>query len=80
MGIFRHMTIPQQYWQFKKSVFDKKAFDELPSQRPWDHAIELVLGATLKNCKVYLLSIKEQEELDKFLDEHLKTGRIQYHV
>jgi len=24
--------IPQQYWQFKKLVFDKKAFDELPPQ------------------------------------------------
>ena len=24
--------IPQQYWQFKESVFDKKAFDELPPQ------------------------------------------------
>jgi len=26
---------------------------------------------------VYSLSIKEQEELDKFLDEHLKMGQIQ---
>jgi len=25
---------------------------------------------------VYPLSIREQEELDKFLDEHLKTGHI----
>ena len=68
--------IPQQYWQFKESVFDKKAFDKLPPQWSWDHAIELVLGATLKDCKVYPLSIKEQEELNKFLDEHLKTGWI----
>ena len=68
--------IPQQYWQFKELVFDKKAFDELPPQWPWDHAIELVPGAILKDCKVYSLSIKEQEELDKFLDEYLKTGQI----
>jgi len=31
---------------------------------------------TLKDCKIYLLNIKEQEELNKFLEEHLKSERI----
>ena len=31
----------------------------------------------LKDCKMYPLNIKEQEELDKFLEEHLKLGWIQ---
>jgi len=31
---------------------------------------------TLKDCKIYLLNIKEQEELNKFLEEHLKSGKI----
>jgi len=57
-------------------VFDKKAFNKLPPQRPWDHAIELISGTILKDCKVYPLSVKEQKELDCFLDEHLKTGHI----
>jgi len=30
----------------------------------------------LKDYKVYLLNVKEQEELDKFLKEHLKLGQI----
>jgi len=30
----------------------------------------------LKDCKIYPLNVKEQKELDKFLDEHLKSGRI----
>jgi len=30
----------------------------------------------LKDCKVYPLSVKEQKELDCFLDEHLKTRYI----
>jgi len=51
-------------------------FNQLPPRRPWDHAIELTLGALLKDCKVYPLSIRKQEELDKFLDKHLKTGHI----
>ena len=69
-------TVPKEYWEFKESVFDKKSFDQLPPRRPWDHAIELIPGATLRDCKIYSLSAKEQEELDKFLDEHLKSGRI----
>jgi len=36
----------------------------------------LIPNATLKDCKIYSLNIKEQEELDKFLEEHLKSGRI----
>jgi len=30
----------------------------------------------LKNCKIYSLSPREQEELDKFLDKHLKSEHI----
>jgi len=69
-------TVPKEYWKFRESVFDKKSFDQLPPRRPWDHAIELIPEATLRDCKIYSLSAKEQEELDKFLDEHLKSGRI----
>ena len=47
-------------------------FDTLPPQKPWDHTIEL----EPTNCKVYLLSLKEQVEPDAFLEENLHTGRI----
>jgi len=30
----------------------------------------------LRDCKIYPLNIKEQEELNKFLDKYLKSGRI----
>ena len=69
-------TVPKEYWEFKESVFDKKSFDQLPPRQPWDHAIELIPGATLRDCKIYSLSTKEQEELNKFLDEHLKSEKI----
>jgi len=68
--------VPEEYWEFKEEVFDKKTFDKLPPRRPWDHAIELIPGATLKDCKVYSLSIKEQKELDCFLNKYLKIGYI----
>jgi Reverse transcriptase (RNA-dependent DNA polymerase) len=45
-------------------------------QKVWDHAIELESGSKPTNCKVYPLSPKGQLELDGFLKENLRTGRI----
>ncbi len=61
-----------------KDLFDKDNFDELLELKPWDHAIELIPNANANlDCKVYPLSHAEQEELDKFLNEKLSSGRIQ---
>ena len=68
--------IPKEYKDFNNQVFNKAVFKKLPDRSKWDHAIELTPNATLKDCKVYPLNIKEQEELNKFLEEHLKSGRI----
>jgi len=67
-------NILKEYEGFNNRVFNKAIFEKLPEQSKWDHAIELTPNTTLKDCKVYLLNIKEQEELDKFLKEHLKSG------
>jgi len=68
--------ILKEYEDFNDWVFNKAVFEKLPDWSKWDHAIELTPNATLKDCKVYLLNIKEQEELNKFLKEHLKLGQI----
>ena len=68
-------ALPEHYADFQ-DVFDKEEFDQLPPNRPWDHAIELKPGSQPSAGKIYPLSIDEQAELDKFIDEHLKTGRI----
>ena len=57
-------------------MFEKKTFDELPPRRPWDHAIELILGAKPLDCKIYPLSRDEQTQLEEFLKENLDTHRI----
>jgi len=57
-------------------VFAKEDFDILPEHRKWDHAIELTPRAEPKSSKVYPLSPLEQAELDAFLEENLRTGRI----
>ena len=71
-------NIIDKYLKEFAPVFSQSGFDELPPRRSWDHAIELKPSEESKpiSSKVYGLSRPEQIELDKFLDEHLKTGRI----
>ena len=57
-------------------VFSKESFDELPPRKPWDHAIELEPGSKPSNCKIYPLALNEQTQLDEFIEENLRTGRI----
>ncbi|SJL08909.1 uncharacterized protein ARMOST_12283 [Armillaria ostoyae] len=68
--------VPPDYRSFR-DLFSKENFDELPKRKPWDHAIELIPNAkSTLDCKVYPLNRNEQEQLDKFLDENLDSGRI----
>ena len=67
--------VPPQYHPYK-AVFSKESFDELPDKRPWDHIIELKPDFEPFRSKIYPLSLNEQTELDAFLDENLKSGRI----
>ena len=69
--------VPQPYQCFNK-VFAKESFDKLPEHRKWDHAIDLVPNAELFPAKLYAMSPKEQVELERFLDEHLASGRIRH--
>ncbi|GLB45807.1 putative retrotransposable element tf2 155 kda protein type 1-like [Lyophyllum shimeji] len=68
-------AVPDYLHDFE-DVFSKAAFDELPERKQWDHAIELEPGSTPSSCKVYPLALNEQAELDAFLEENLKSGRI----
>lgn len=67
--------VPRHYHDFAE-VFAKKEFESLPGRRPWDHAIELIPDASPVDCKVYPLSPEEQRQLDEFLEENLRSGRI----
>src|ERR1700675_1711390 len=69
--------VPKSLYKYK-DVFSKESFDTLPEHRKWDHAIELATESDprLPGAKVYPMSLDEQAELDAFLEEALKTGRI----
>jgi hypothetical protein len=43
----------------------------------WDHKIDIKEGFEPKSFKNYNLTLEEQKELDKFLDEILEKGYIQ---
>lgn len=52
---FKEM-VPEHYHSFC-NLFSKENFDELPEQKPWDHAIELIPNAkSTLDCKVYPLN------------------------
>ena len=68
-------AVPEMYQEFR-DVFEKEHFDSLPQRRPWDHAIELTPGSKPISCRNYPMSQTEQKELDSFLEENLRSGRI----
>ena len=69
-------TIPPEYRDFR-DVFNKAQTNQLLPSWNYNHTIELKSGFVLKNCKVYLLTLKEEETLDIFLQENLEKGFIQ---
>ena len=68
--------VPVQYRDFAK-VFSEEESQRLPEHQPWDHTIDLEEGAIQHwKIKSYPMSPKEQEELDKFLKEHIAKGYL----
>jgi len=58
-------------------LFNKKKFEKLPERREWNHEINLIDEAPKElNAKAYAMTIKEEEALNQWLDEQLKTGLI----
>jgi hypothetical protein len=68
-------SLPDHFRDFE-DVFSEKSFEALPQEKEWDHAIELVPDGKSSNCKVYLLSLDKQAELDSFITENVASGRI----
>ena len=48
-------VIPELYLGFW-DVFSRESFDELPEQKQWDHAINLIPGSKPFSTKVYPVS------------------------
>jgi hypothetical protein len=70
-----HESVPTHLHNFE-DLFAKSSFDQLPDQKIWDHAIELVPRAKSLNCKLYPIAPKEQAKMDEFIQENLSSGQI----
>jgi Retroviral aspartyl protease len=69
--------IPEEYQRHHKVFLDQQA-TRFPLSRPEDHAIKLIPGAPETiNCKVYPLTLAEQEATRKFLEENEHLGYIE---
>jgi len=68
------MVLKRFHWWLK--VFGKVESERMPVQKVWDHAIDVKEDFKPSKAKVYLLSRNEREEVQKFVDEHLKKGYI----
>ena len=69
------ITLPMEYSKWEK-VFSKKALEQFPSSRPWDHEIKLQNGFIPKRGKVYKLTDREQTTLNQWIKEQLAKGYI----
>jgi len=58
-------------------LFNKKKFEKLPERYEWDHEINLTEEMSKElNTKAYMMTLKEEEALNQWLDKQLKAGLI----
>ena len=67
--------VPRKFHRWLK-VFGKVESERMPVRKVWDHAIDLKEDFKASKAKVYLLSRNERDEVQKFVEEHLKKGYI----
>jgi len=67
--------VPKKFHRWLK-VFGKVESERMPVRKVWDHAIDLKEDFKASKAKVYPLSRNERDEVQKFVNEHLKKGYI----
>ena len=67
--------VPMELLNYK-DVFDKVMAEQFPESQPWDHAIDLKEDFVPSDCKVYPMTLPEQDKLDKFINKNLAKGYI----
>jgi len=67
--------VPKRFYKWLK-VFGKVESERIPVRKVWDHAIDLNDDFKASKARVYPLSRNEKEEVQKFVDKHLKKGYI----
>ena len=72
----KDVEIPEPYQQFAK-VFSEEESQRLPPRRACDHTVDFKPGTPdAIPCKLYPMTQKEKDALDKWIDEMLAKGYI----
>ncbi|KAJ1099937.1 hypothetical protein NDU88_005030 [Pleurodeles waltl] len=71
----KEVDLPSQFLEYS-DVFSEKKACFLPPHRPYDCQIDLVPGANIRNCRIYTLSVKENQVLREYLDQCLANKLI----
>jgi len=67
--------VPKRFHKWLK-VFGKVESKRMPVRKVWNHMIDLNDNFKTSKARVYPLFRNEKEEVQKFVDEHLKKGYI----
>jgi len=67
--------VPKKFQRWLK-VFRKVESERMPVRKVWDHTINLKEDFKASKAKVYPLSRNERDEVQKFVEDHLKKGYI----
>ena len=67
--------VPRKFHRWLK-VFGKVESERMPVRKVWDHAIDLKEDFKASKAKVYPLSRNERDEVQEFVEEHLRKGYI----
>jgi len=67
--------VPQKFHKWLK-VFRKVESERMPTRKIWDHAIDLKEEFKASKAQVYPLSRNKREEVQQFIQDHLRKGYI----
>jgi len=67
--------VPRRFHKWLK-VFKKVESERMPTRKIWDHAIDLKEEFKASKVRVYPLSRNEREEVQQFIQDHLRKGYI----
>jgi len=67
--------VPSKFHKWLK-VFGNMESERMPVRKTWDHAIDLKDEFAPSKAKVYPLSRNKRDEVQKFIEDHLRKGYI----
>jgi len=67
--------VPQKFYKWLK-VFGKVESKRISVRKVWDYVINLRDDFRASKARIYLLSRNEKEEVQKFINKHLKNKYI----